>query len=122
MGFRDDIRRIKEIQRENPHMSSREIQDTLAGEKQHASDNRHADVFAAANVDPYVQSFHSGDWKRSGFTALVKDYIRIVGLQPEDVFGIFSEPGSERGPLLIVYRDRPEYADGRRRFRAAVDG
>ncbi len=29
MGFRDDIRRMKDIQRANPHLSSREIQDEL---------------------------------------------------------------------------------------------
>lgn len=52
-------------------------------------------------------------------TALV-DYIRIVGLQPEDVFGMHGDQNGERSSLRIVYRDRPEYREGRRRFRAAL--
>ncbi|HKV19119.1 MAG TPA: hypothetical protein VJR50_08795 [Mycobacterium sp.] len=122
MGFRDDIRRLKDIQRANPQMSSREIQSALEAEKQEASDNRYADAFAATNVDPYVESFEPKVWKSGGLIALVKNYIRIVGLQPEDVFGMFSEPDGERGPLMIVYRDRPEYAEGRRRFHSVVGG
>lgn len=122
MGFRDDIRLAKEIQRANPHLSSREIQDLLAVEKQKFSDGEHAQYFASTEIEPYVETLDPKTWKRTGLDAAVKNYIRIVGLQPEDVFGMYGDQDGERSSLRIVYRDRPEYREGRRRFRTAIDG
>jgi hypothetical protein len=121
MGFRDDIRRLKDIQRANPHLSTREIQDELELQKQKESDVEYARFFAAGEVEPYVETLAPKTWKRTGLDALVKNYIRIVGLQPEDVFGMYGDQDGERSSLRIVYRDRPEYRDGRRRFRMIAD-
>jgi hypothetical protein len=63
MGFRDDIRRLKYIQRANPHMSAREIQDALDVEKQEASDPQYARYFAQTDVAPYVESLSPKAWK-----------------------------------------------------------
>jgi hypothetical protein len=61
-------------------------------------------------------------WKKD-LDAFVKSYIGILGLQPEDTFGIYTEPAWESiGPLSIVYRDRPEYEHRRRRYREIVLG
>lgn len=122
MAFRDDIRLLKEIQRANPTLSSREIQDLLAVEKQKASDSEYAQYFAPTEIEPYVETLDPKTWKRTGLDAAVKNYIRIVGLQPEDVFGLYGDQDGERSSLRIVYRDRPEYREGRRRFHTAVDG
>lgn len=121
MGFRDDIRRLKDIQRANPHLSSREIQDELERQKQTASDAEYAQLFADEEVEPYVETLAPKTWKRTGLDALVKNYIRIVGLQPEDVFGMYGDQDGERSTLRIVYRDRPEYREGRRRFRMIAE-
>ena len=51
---------------------------------------------------------------------MVKNYIRIVGLAPEDVFGMYGDQDGERSTLRFVYRDRPEYQEGRRRFRQVM--
>ena len=120
MGFRDDIRMITEIQRANPQMSSRELQDALEAAKQEASDSEFAEHFPPTSVEPYVETLDRKSWKRTGLDALVKNYIRIVGLQPEDVFGMYGDQDGERSSLRIVYRDRPEYLQGRRRFHAAM--
>lgn len=120
MGFRDDIRRLKEIQQAHPEMSSKEIQNLYEVDKQNALDNQHAEHFAETSIEPYVETLDPKTWKRSGIDATVKSYIRVVGLQPEDVFGMFGDQDGERSSLRIVYRDRPEYRAGRRRFRAAI--
>lgn len=120
MGFLDDARRLKDIQRANPDLSSREIQDLLEVEKRQASDTQYAQHFAPTAADPYVESLDRKAWKRGGLDALVKNYIRIVGIQPEDMFGMFGKPDGLHGPLRIVYRDRTEYREGRRRFRGAT--
>lgn len=47
-------------------------------------------------------------------------YIGIVGLQPEDVYGVIPRlNGSFTIGYEIVYRDRPEYAAGRERWAAS---
>jgi hypothetical protein len=84
-------------------LSRRELQQMLETEKQQARDTQHSDYFAPAADRPY--------------------YIGILGLQPEDTFGIYTEPwGENPGPLSIVYRDSPEYRAGRRRYRQVVLG
>lgn len=120
MGFRDDVRRLKEIQQANPELSSREVRELFDADKQDALDNEHADLFAKNSVEPYVETLDPKMWRRSGLDALVKTYVRVVGLQPEDVFGMYGDQDGERSTLRIVYRDRHEYREGRRRFRAAV--
>jgi hypothetical protein len=45
---------MKDIQRANPTLSSRENQDLLEVEKQQASDNRYAQHFAPTAADPNI--------------------------------------------------------------------
>ena len=118
MGFRDDIRRLTELQQANPDRSSRELQQMLDDEKQVANDSEYTQYFAPTAVETYVDTVAPKNWKRSGpgLDAMVKNYIRIVGLAPEDVFGMYGDQDGERSTLRFVYRDRPEYQEGRRRF------
>jgi hypothetical protein len=115
MGLLDDARRLKEIHRANPHLTRQELQQMLESDKQQA----HADDFAPNAVKPYIEVVPPKIYK-ANLNAFVANYIGIVGLQPEDVFAIY--PAPDWGPLSIVYRDRPEYQDGRRRYRRAVLG
>lgn len=117
MGFRDDIRRLKEIHQGNPHLSRHELQQILEAEKREAR----SDDFAPNAVKPYIEVVPPKVWK-ADINAFVANYIGIVGVQPEDMFGIYTEYGENNGPLSIVYRDRPEYEDGRRRYRRGVLG
>jgi hypothetical protein len=58
-------------------------------------------------------------------------YGRTVGLRPEDVYGVFpwgsrSRTGADTSEAQwddywVVYRDRPEYADGREAYARAMD-
>jgi hypothetical protein len=62
-------------------------------------------------------------------TDLVEEYVAIVGLRAEDVFGIYPVVVGRRGrvgelkgedtdlSLCIAYRDSPEYEGGRDRYR-----
>jgi len=62
-------------------------------------------------------------------TDLVEEYVAIVGLSPEDVFGVYpivlgriGRVGELKGEdthltLCIAYRDRPEYESARARYR-----
>ena len=111
MGFRDDIRRLTELQQANPDRSSRELQQMLEDEKQVAKDSEYRQYFASTAVETYVDTVAPKAWKRSGpgLDAMVKNYIRIVGLAPEDVFGMYGDQDGERSTLRFVYRDRPEY-------------
>ena len=121
MGFRDDIRRLKELQQANPDRSSRELQQMLDSEKQAATDSEYTDHFAPTAVETYVDTVTPKKRAGSGLDAMVKNYIRIVGLAPEDVFGMYGDQDGERSTLRFVYRDRPEYQEGRRRFRQVMD-
>ena len=94
MGFRDDIRHLKDIQLANPHMFAREIQDELDVEKRETSDSQYARDFAQADVAPYVESLTPKAWKSGGLNALVKHYIRIVGDQ--------SKPSSSRSVMYLT--------------------
>ncbi len=122
MGFRDDIRRLTELQQANPDRSSRELQQMLEDEKEAAKDIEYTQHFAPTAVETYVDTVAPKNWKRSGpgLDAMVKNYIRIVGLAPEDVFGMYGDQDGERSTLRFVYRDRPEYQEGRRRFRQVM--
>ncbi|HTI75661.1 MAG TPA: hypothetical protein VL634_11745 [Mycobacterium sp.] len=122
MGFLDDARRLREIKEANPDLPMRDLQRLLEVEKHDAQARKFDDQFAPAAIVPYIEVVPAKLYKKD-LNAFVKTYIGIVGLQPEDTFGIFTEPwGESAGPLSIVYRDRPEYADGRRRYRRAVLG
>lgn len=122
MGFRDDIRRLTELQQGNPDRSSRELQQMLEAEKQAVEDIEFAPHFAPTAVETYVDTVAPRKGKRSGtgLDAMVKNYIRIVGLAPEDVFGMYGDQDGEQSTLRFVYRDRPEYQEGRRRFRRVM--
>lgn len=122
MGFRDDVRRLTALQQANPDRSSRELQQMLEDEKQAATDSEYTQYFAPSAVGTYVDTVAPKNWKRcgSGLDAMVKNYIRIVGLAPEDVFGMYGDQDGERSTLRFVYRDRPEYQEGRRRFRQVM--
>jgi hypothetical protein len=75
----------------------------------------------------YVEELPSAPAEQS--TDLVEEYVAIVGLRPEDVFGIHPVVVGRRGrvgdlkgentslSLCIAYRDRPEYERGRDRHR-----
>ncbi|MEV3904895.1 hypothetical protein AB0K11_21440 [Mycobacterium sp. NPDC050551] len=118
MGFLDDVRRLKQLQQENPQLSRQELQQLLEDEKRQA---HHGD-YAPGAVKPYVEVVPPKAWK-ADLDRFVADYIGIVGLQPEDVFAVYPEPNRETpGTLTIIYRDRPEYADGRRRHRRLLLG
>ena len=122
MGFRDDIRRLAELQQANPGRSSRELQQMLEAEKQVADDSEYTQYFAPSAVETYVDTVGPKRSNRSGagLDAMVKNYIRIVGLAPEDVFGMYGDQDGEQSTLRFAYRDRPEYQEGRRRFRQAM--
>ena len=120
MGLRDDIRRLKELQQAHPGRSSGELQQMLDAEKHVAKDSEYTQYFAPTAVEAYVETIEPKTWKRSGLDAMVKNYIRIVGLAPEDVFGMYGDQDGERSTLRFVYRDRSEYQEGRRRFRQAM--
>ena len=76
---------------------------------------------------PFVEELPESPAGQS--TDLVEEYVAIVGLRPEDVFGIYPVTLGRRGragdlagedtvlTLSIAYRDRPEYESGRRRHR-----
>jgi hypothetical protein len=122
VGFRDDIRRLSELHQANPGLSRQELQAMLEADKQQTRGEQYADYFAPAAIRPYIEVVPPKVWKKD-LNAFVKTYIGIVGLQPEDTFGIYTEPwGENAGPLSIVYRDRPEYEHGRRRYREVVLG
>jgi hypothetical protein len=122
VGFRDDIRRLKELHQANPDLSRRELQEMLQAEQQQTRGEQYADYFAPAAIKPYIEVVPPKVWKKD-LDAFVKTYIGIVGLQPEDTFAIYTEPAGESvGALSIVYRDRPEYEHRRRRYREAVLG
>jgi hypothetical protein len=122
MGFRDDVRRLKELHQANPDLSRRELTELLEAEKQQTRVERYSDYFAPAAIRPYIEVVPPKVWKED-LDAFVRTYIGIVGLQPEDTFGIYTEPAGESiGALSIVYRDRPEYEHRRRRYREAVLG
>jgi hypothetical protein len=94
----------------------------LETEKQQARDTQHSDYFAPAADRPYVEVVPHKIWKPD-LNGFVKNSIGILGLQPEDTFGIYSEPWGEKpGPLSILYRDSPEYRAGRHRYRQVVLG
>jgi hypothetical protein len=122
VGFRDDLRRLKEIHQANPHLSRRELQEMLESEKEQARGEQYADYFAPAAIRPYIEVVPPKVWKND-LDAFVRTYIAIVGLQPEDTFGIYTEPSGESiGALRIVYRDRPEYQHRRTRYRQVLLG
>jgi hypothetical protein len=118
MGLLDDLRRVKELHQANPHLSKDELQQLLQAEKEQT----HEGDFAPHAVQPYVEVVPAKVW-RADLNAFVANYIGIVGLQPEDTFAIIPEPNRETpGTLTIMYRDRPEYADGRRQYRRVMLG
>jgi hypothetical protein len=122
VGFLDDARRLRELKEANPDIPIRELQIVLDAEKHGAAAAKFDDQFAAAAVVPYIEVVPAKLYKKD-LNAFVKTYIGIVGLLPEDMFGIYTQPyGESAGPLSIVYRDRPEYSEGRRRYRRAVLG
>jgi hypothetical protein len=122
MGFRDDARRLAELKQANPDLSARELQQMLQFEKHEANSARFEVHFAPTAVQPYVEVVPYKSFKRD-LNAFVKTYIGIVGVQPEDTFAIFTAPDQDgEGALSIVYRDRPEYHEGRRRYHQAVPG
>jgi hypothetical protein len=122
VGSRDDLRRLKEIHQANPHLSRRELQEMLESEKEQARGEQYADYFAPAAIRPYIEVVPPKVWKND-LDAFVRTYIGIVGLQPEDTFGIYTEPSGESiGALSIVYRDRPEYQHRRTRYRQVLLG
>jgi hypothetical protein len=94
----------------------------LEREKHQAESAKFDSYFAPSAVVPYVEVVPHKVFKRD-IGAHVKTYIGIVGVQPEDMFAIYTEPEFEgRGDLNIVYRDRPEYEEGRRRYRLVIRG
>lgn len=122
MGFRADLQRLVELKRANPGLSHDEVQRMLSLEKQEAHAIKFEAQFAANAVSPYVEVVPYKVFKKD-INAFTKAYIQIVGLQPEDMFGIYTAPESEgRGDLSIVYRDRAEYDEGRRHYRRLMLG
>ena len=56
-------------------------------------------------------------------SATIAAYIGIVGLQPEDVYGIVPQQNNDITVAYdIVYRDRPEYEAGRQAWAARAAG
>jgi len=122
VGFRDDARRLRELKEANPDLPTRDLTAMLEHEKHEARAEEFDAHFAPNAVRPYIEVVPYKVWKKD-LDAFLKIYIGIVGLQPEDVFAIYTEPRDESiGPLSIIYRDRPEYGDGRRRYRRVVPG
>jgi len=130
MGFLDDMRKLKQAAEEQPEgLSSKErierAKQQLAGDARHGFES---DWMAPGAEWPYVE-YLSGkrlgkadadlEWRPS----VVEAYLTIVGLRPDDTFGIWTADAGETGvhEMAIGYRDRPEYARGRERFAAWRD-
>jgi hypothetical protein len=124
MGFMDDVRRMKAAAEAQPEGLSRKervarAQEQLAAEDQHEFETQWA---APGWERPYIELFDvSGRTDiKAGRLSPVEAYLAIVGLGPEDVFGVWPTRHGEGGiyELAVAYRDRPEYAQGRERYAA----
>lgn len=128
MGFLDDVRRAKEAAAAQPEgLSGRErreaVKAALAGEDRAAFEK-----WLAPDAErPYVAVLDTvgepgeptpGDltgWKPT----IAEAYLGIVGIRPEDCFGVWPGRISDSGgihSLVVAYRDRAEYEAGRARF------
>ena len=113
---------MRELKAANPDLSNRDVMRMVELEKHEALATQFDYHFAPGAVLPFIEVVPHKVWKND-LNAFLKTYIGIVGLRPEDTFAIYTEPRTESiGPLSIVYRDRPEYGDGRRRYRRVVLG
>lgn len=122
MGFLDDARRAKELRQADPNLSNSEALDMIEREKRDSRTAAFSQYFAPGAVHPYIEEVPYKVWRKDR-EAFVKTYIAILGLQPEDTFGIYiSDEESAGCKLRFVYRDRPEYQQGRLRYRRAVLG
>jgi hypothetical protein len=122
MGFLDDARRAKEVALGLPgEMSNadriQEAQRVVAAERDDEKRRR----LAPDAVYPYVERLHRRDCKGWDLEPpeLAEAYVAMVGIQPEDMFGIYPVMVSEGSGILeiaVAYRDRPSYEDARRQF------
>lgn len=127
MGFLDDVRRAKQAAEAQPEGLSRRERVARAMEEIAVDDRAE---FVATWLDdghelPYVEvldtagRINPGGAEGTGWRpAAVEAYVAIVGLRPEDCFGMWPAKLTEGGVsrTAIAYRDRPEYAAGRERF------
>jgi hypothetical protein len=126
VGFLDDVRRAKQAAEAQPDGMSRRERVARAMEELDESDQADFEArwLPAGGELPYVEVLDTPGsteprsraigWKPT----VVEAYLAIVGLTPEDCFGIWPARASENGvtKMAVAYRDRPEYAAGRERF------
>lgn len=126
MGFRDDVRRLKEAKEAQPEGLNRKerrerIKETLASEDRAEFESLLPEGFEAPYIDVVdtpgkidPQDSTLAGWKPTA----VEAYLSLVGLRPDDCFGIWPVRLGEGAlhRVAIAYRDRPEYAEGRERF------
>ena len=131
MGFLDDMRKLKQAAEAQPEGLSRDEKIARAKE-QLAGDARAAfetDWAAPGSEEPFVEILRGHHLTRRNETdfewkpSIVEAYLRIVGLRPEDCYGVWATDTNESGvsEVAVGYRDRPEYARGRERFAAWRD-
>jgi hypothetical protein len=122
MGFLDDARRMKEAALALPPEMSRgdrirRAERIVAAEREEEKRQK----LAPGAEFPYVERLDRGDGKAWDLDPpeLAEAYVAMVGIQPEDMFGIYPTrvtEGSDIAEIAIAYRDRPGYEDARRRF------
>ncbi|HEX8123888.1 MAG TPA: hypothetical protein VF549_21745 [Solirubrobacteraceae bacterium] len=126
MGFLDDVRRAKQAAEAQPEGLSRKERVARAMEELERDDLAEFEARwrPPGSELPYVEVLktagknvpHGRDigWRPT----VVEAYLVIVGVRPEDCFGMWPSHLTDGGvgKMAIVYRDRPEYAAGRERF------
>lgn len=128
MGFLDDVRKLKQAAEEQPEgLTSKEkierAKQQLAGDARHGFESQWMAPGAEWPYVEYLSGKRLGKADHADFEwgpSVVEAYLAIVGLKPEDCFGIWTTNSGENGvyEMAIGYRDRPEYARGRERYAA----
>jgi hypothetical protein len=126
VGFLDDVKRQKEIAEKLPPGGSRMERARRAQEVAAETADRDAQEALAPGAEwPFVDRFGSREGKhlKLDMAGLVEAYIASVGLDPADMFGIYPTKTSEYGvqEMAIAYRDKPQYGERRRAFRAKLE-
>ena len=126
MGFLDDVRRAKQAAKSQPEGLSKKERIERAKEQLAAEDREaYEDRWLAPGAErPYIELIdvvgragsRAGDFGWRPWP--VEAYLMVVGLHPEDCFGVWPTRSGETGvyEVAIAYRERPEYAAGRQRY------
>ena len=126
MGFLSDVKKMREaVEAQPPDLSHKErtrrAEQALADEEQHELESK----FAPGAEPVHIEVLDTRKVRASGIGDVVNAYIGMLGLRPEDTYGVWPSRlggGADQiKAVAVAHRDKPEYEAGRERFYALVE-